>query len=113
MDTYRLKTKNKMVHLLFEDTNGKLCSIFDFSLIHNVFSNWDLTLSDVRILELVNKEIEDVSNHRTKYEDCDFFREKETKDFLVNQSNNILLHLRRLKRFLEEGIDKKYKLVLE
>lgn len=102
-----------MVHLVFEDRNGKLYSIFDLGLIHMVYSHWDFTSSPESLLELTTQEIIEVSKNQKKYIDSEHFREKETKDFLVNQSNNILLHLKRLKRFLEEGIDKEYKLVLD
>ena len=102
-----------MVHFVFEDKSGKLCSIFDLDLIHTIYLNWDFTAAPDIILDWTKNEIENMSKRRMSYEESEFFREKETKDFLVNQTNNTLLHLNRLKRFLEEGIEREYKLLID
>lgn len=101
-----------MTQFVFEDRIGKPCSIFDLNFLQIVYPHWDFNESSERLFELVKKEILEVSKNHKKYEDFEF-KDKETKNFLVNQSNNVLLHLKRLKRFLEEGIDKGYKLVLD
>jgi hypothetical protein len=102
-----------MNHFVFEDHTRKLCSIYDLRLIHVVYSHWDLHRPPESLLEWTRTEIQNFSKNRSKYENSEHFRDKETKDFLVNQSDNVLLHLKRLKTFLEEGIDKGYKLVVE
>ena len=100
-----------MPNLVFEDRNGKLCSIFDSSIIRFVYTHLDFHEPPTELLEKTIKEIQEISKNRTRYENSEFLHE--SKDFLINQSNNVILHLRRLKRFLEEGIDKDYKLVVE
>jgi hypothetical protein len=102
-----------MSHFVFEDRTGKLCSIYDLRVIQSVYSHWDLHRSPDEILEWTRTEIQNFSKNRTKFENSTHFRDKETKDFLVNQSDHILRHLKRLKSFLEEGIDKGYKLLFE
>ena len=98
---------------VFEDHTGKPCSIYDLRVIQTVYSHWDIHSSAAEILEWTRMEIQNFSKNRTMFENSNYFRDKETKDFLVNQSDNILRHLKRLQLFLEEGIDKGYKLVLE
>jgi hypothetical protein len=102
-----------MTHFVFEDRTGNLCSIYDLKVLQSVYSHWDLHSSADQILEMTRIEIQNFSKNRTKFENSNHYRDKETKDFLVNQSDNILRHLKRLKLFLEEGIDKGYKLVIE
>lgn len=102
-----------MNHFVFEDHRGKLCSIYDLRTIQVVYSHWDLHRSPEEILEWTRDEIQNFSKNRTRYENSEHFRDRETKDFLVNQTTNILTHLKRLKSFLQEGIDKGYKLKVE
>lgn len=112
---------NKMSHFVYEDRIGKLCSIYDLKYIQTVYSHLDFSsiwvsgtsLDPEMILEWTKHEIQIISKDRTRFENSEQFRDKETKDFLVNQSNNILLHLKRLKSFLTEGIDKGHKLILD
>lgn len=112
---------NKMSHFVYEDRIGKLCSIYDLKYIQTVYGHLDFSsmgdtgtsLDPEMILEWTKKQIETISNDRKKFESSEQFRDKETKDFLVNQSNNILLHLKRLKSFLTEGIDKGHRLTLD
>lgn len=102
-----------MNHFVFEDHKGKLSSIYDLRIIQVVYSNWDLHRSPEEILEWTTIEIQNFSKNRTRYESSEHFRDKETKDFFINQTTNILTHLKRLKSFLQEGIDKGYKLKIE
>ena len=110
-----------MTHFVYEDRIGKLCSIYDLKYIQTVYSHLDFSstwgsvssLDPEMILEWTKHEIQNISNDRKRFENLEQFRDKETKDFLVNQSNNILLHLKRLKSFLTEGIDKGYRLTLD
>jgi hypothetical protein len=101
-----------MTHFVFEDGTGKPCAIFDLKFLQVVYPQWDFKESLDKFFELVKSEILEVSKNHKKYEESEF-KDKETKNFLINQSNNVLLHLKRLKRFLEEGIDKGYKLILD
>lgn len=110
-----------MSHFVYEDRIGKLCSIYDLKYIQTVYGHLDFSniwgtcssLDPEMILEWTKNQIQIISNDRKKFENLEQFRDKETKDFLVNQSNNILLHLKRLKSFLTEGIDKGHRLTLD
>ena len=101
-----------MPHLVFEDRIGKLCSIFDLGSLVLVYTNVDFHLPPEEILEWTRKELQTNSKNILQFQES-YFKDKETKEFLINQSNNLILHLKRLKSFLEEGIDKQYKLILE
>jgi hypothetical protein len=102
-----------MSHLVFEDRAGKLCSIFDLTQLQLVYTQYDFsTTSPTDMLEWAKTEFCEISKNRLRFEES-YFKDKETKDFLVNQNNHIGLHLKRFKAFLEEGIDKEYRLVIE
>lgn len=101
-----------MSHLVFEDRTGKLCSMFDLKLLSVVYSHWDFSDDAESLLELARKEMIKVSKDIQRFNQTEF-RDKDTRDFHINQTNYTLLHLKRLKAFLEEGIDKQYKLILE
>jgi hypothetical protein len=86
--------------------------MFDLKLLSVVYEHWNFSDDAETLLGLVSSEMIKVSKDIQKYKQSDF-RDKETRDFHINQSNYTLLHLKRLKAFLEEGIDKEYKLILE
>jgi hypothetical protein len=101
-----------MTNFVFTDRNGKPCLIFDLCVLGNVYSHWDLNQSLDILFELVDKEIKNINKKLVSYSDCDF-RDEETKKFLTQQSSNIVLHLKRFKNFLDEGITKNYKSYIE
>jgi hypothetical protein len=103
----------KMTHFIFEDHNKKLCSIYDLKLIQAIYCHWDLHSSPDEILEWTQMEIQNFTKNRIQFESSEHFRDKETKDFLINQSDQILRHLKRLEAFLKEGIEKGYHLYIE
>lgn len=101
-----------MSSLIFEDRVGKLCSIFEINYLQTVYPHWDLKQSPETLYDLVAHELQNVLKNSKTFSELEF-SEKQTKNFLIHQTQNNIRNLKRLKRFLEEGIDKGYKLVLE
>ncbi len=99
-----------MTNFIFADRNKVPCLIFDLCVINNVYSHWDLNQSLEILFDLVDKEIKDLTLKQQKYH---FYDDLETKTFLIQQTSNVLLHLKRFKNFLDEGITKGYHSFIE
>jgi hypothetical protein len=102
-----------MSYFVFEDRIGKLCSKFDLTLLNAVYPHWDLKQSPQDLFDIVCKELIDMTKQSQSYQKQNSISDPETKRFLVYHSNGVLLQLKRLKMFLEDGISKGYKLVLD
>ncbi len=99
-------------YLIFEDRIGKLCSRFDLKVIKVVYAHWDLTQNPDNLIDLVSKEIQLLTKQNQSFQRYNL-RDDETKRFLVYQTSDVLFHLKRLKKFLDDGISKGYKLTIE
>jgi hypothetical protein len=97
----------KMPSFIFTDRLGKPCLIFDLGVLGNVYPHWDLSQELERVLDIVEKEIKMTNKRLISYEKSEF-RDDETKRFFIQQSSNVILHLKRFKNFLDEGICKNY-----
>lgn len=102
-----------MSYFVFEDRIGKLCSRFDLTIISTVYPHWDLKQPSDKLFDLVCNEVIAMNKHSQSYQKDNSISDPETKRFLVYHSNDVLLQLKRLKKFLEDGISKDYKLVIE
>jgi hypothetical protein len=101
-----------MPNFIFTDRNGKPCLIFDLCVIGNVYAHWDLNQNLDKLFELVDSELKLLNKRLISYQSVDF-KDEETKRFMIQQSSNIILHLKRFKNFLDEGITKNYKTEIE
>ena len=101
-----------MTHFTFEDDCGKICSIFDLKLLETVYPHWDFSQPPNDLLNLISLEIQEVAKNHNTFKESEF-NDSNTKEFLVNQSLNVLVYLKRLTNFLEEGSRKGYKLILQ
>lgn len=96
-----------MPNFIFTDRLGKPCLIFDLCVIGNVYSHWDLSQNLEKLFELVDSEIKMLNKRLMSYQNADF-KDEQTKNFMIQQSSNVILHLKRFKNFLDEGISKNY-----
>jgi hypothetical protein len=99
-----------MTNFIFADRNKVPCLIFDLCVINQVYSHWDLNQSLEILFDLVDKEIKDLTIKQQQYH---LYQDEETKTFLIQQTSNVLLHLKRFKKFLDEGISKDYHCYIE
>ena len=100
-------------YFVFEDRIGKLCLRFNLNIIRAVYPHWDYNLNADLLLDLVSKEIQNLSQQNKSFLKNTLFRDEETKRFLTYQTSDVLFQLKRLKKFLDDGISKGYKLVID
>jgi hypothetical protein len=101
-----------MSYFVFEDRTGNLCSRYDLNIVKFVYPHWDFSQSPEILLDLVISEIQNLKHQNHLFQKS-MLRDNETKNFLVYQTSDIMLQLKRLKKFLEDGISKQFKLVID
>ena len=101
-----------MRNFIFTDRIGKPCLIFDLTVIGNVYNHWDLSLNLEKLFDIVDAEIKLLNKRLLVYQTADF-KDEDTKNFMIQNSSNVMLHLKRFKKFLDEGITKGYNSYIE
>lgn len=101
-----------MPNFIFTDRLGKPTLIFDLTVLGSVYAHWDLNQNLDKLFDIVDSEIKLLNKRLLSYHNTDF-RDEETKRFMIQNSSNVILHLKRFKNFLNEGIMKDYHSYIE